>query len=119
MKKRKPLRSVFLIAAEKQHQAMVALQNYPHLIYYEDTSKYACDNINFALPGISMREEREMFKKYFQPKNMMLGQLAWWPLLNSPKWDFHDEDYSQKQLEFWDHESRILALLLCAEMLRR
>lgn len=103
-------RSVFLLAAEKQFYAMrLAPQT------AEACSDYACDNIGYAVGKIDMGKEeyvkespeKDFFREKFKPElrpDILNGFFAWWPLLPDGG---------------WDHESRILALLLCAEMLRR
>jgi hypothetical protein len=98
-RKSRPLRSVFLVAAEKQYRSKIEDG------CSWDHTAYSCDNINYAANEIGKpwhhNEETAMYRKYFEPREY---HFAWWPELRNGK---------------WDHESRILALLLCAEMLRR
>jgi hypothetical protein len=100
MKPRKPLHSVFLRAAELQLANKEGADN-------RSTSCYSCDNIGHALIEAKLDNrfcgtvEHEFFAAWFRPGHLCCG---WWPSLAD---DSHD------------HESRILALLLCAEMLKR
>lgn len=99
----KPKRSVFLIAAERQFAAK------EKAAFYEGITKYSCDNISFDPVRRNYgynRIEMKMYAKFFEPEEYEDGisDYAWWPKLKNGA---------------WDHESRILALLLCAEMLRR
>lgn len=95
-----PRASVFRLAAVLQHQRMLSCYM---------GSQYSCDNIMTAAETINVRrapaDEREYYQHHFKPrKNEECGDLfAWWPKL----------PFGQ-----WDHESRILALLLSAEMIR-
>lgn len=106
--KMRPLRSVFLRAAEYQHDRMDAYINGTFSPY----SRFACDNINWASKQIRelalceyCTTEVEYFRRRFYMGPYGCSQLgAWWDLRNDGAWDY---------------ESRILALLLCAEMLRR
>jgi len=97
----KPLRSVFLRAAKLQFKSM---DEYKRLGYSHE-SRFACDNIS-DVAGHWSDAESNMFYSYFGTNKRTYGTLglAWWP---------------RKKNKEWDHESRILALLLCAEMLRR
>ena len=101
MKSKKPSRAVFLLAAEYQFDNYANGDN-------SFSSKFSCDNLNEAVVEITDgfwadSAEIEMYKNLFE-QTYDEYDLAWWlPLPNGN----------------WDHESRILALLLCAEMLRR
>ncbi len=70
---------------------------------YGDYSRFSCDNIweacNNEKHGSS--EYKETYATYFQPEEAE-ASLAWWQ---------RNPDGT------WDHESRILALLLMAEIL--
>lgn len=110
--KTRPRRSVFLLAAELQHTKMTqSLQpfnifdiqwNEGYLAY---VSSYSCDNLAEAARRIRGERdcpEHRLYQRYFMP-NVRRESMAWWPLKKGK----------------WDHESRILALLFAAEMLRR
>lgn len=101
--KPKPSRAVFLLAAEIQLANMQGADS-------NDTSHYACDNIGHARIKMGMGHhfcgtiDHEFFADRFKPEKREGGWFGWW----------EDLPYGRH-----DHESRILALLLCAEMLRR
>lgn len=113
----KPLRSIFLLAAELQHHSMTVEKPERNAglgkNFGKDYSYYACDNIataaaqvtNYPAPFRNFTKEQKYFEKYFKPKDFEYNGMAWWSEV--------DENGQ------WDHESRILALLLCAETLRR
>lgn len=110
--KTRPRRSVFLLAAELQFDMMELNWSCESVTWDSKNgvsiSQYSCDNINEAsclIKGVyGLGEiERSYYAKRFRPVDQK-WQIAWWPRLKKDK---------------WDHESRILALLLCAEMLRR
>lgn len=108
MRRPHPLRSVFLLAAELQHAKMEDnadnICSYWNPGYLLCASDYSCDNVSEAaktIRGTYDGIDREYYTRYFKPE--LNYYMAWWPLKNGK----------------WDHESRILALLLCAEMLRR
>jgi len=90
-------------------QLYVDLFNLWELTNTEKISHFACINIRHALSEagieqvIHLEEYEEYFARYFKPDKIE-ETSAWWPKLAN------DER---------DYESRILALLLCAEMLRR
>lgn len=98
-KRTKPLRSVFLDAAQRQFDSYRRYRG-------NSNSEYSCHNITYARLSLSLKRysvsELMMYQKYFEPKGK--EYQGWWPLLKNGK---------------WDNESRILALLLCAEILRR
>ena len=94
--RKNPLRSVFLLAAEKQ------------LLRPLQSSMFACNNLSYAYRELILHNsgwsfeptaEHKMFRKYFLTEGRSGPGGAWWG----------DSD----------QEARILALLLCAEMLRR
>lgn len=102
----RPLRSVFLLAAELQFRAM----SEPYF-EYTDPSAYSCDNIataSIGKHGIRFWQkhtpETNFYQRYFKPNHITWQNAEWWKCLRNGK---------------WDHESRILALLLAAELLRR
>lgn len=120
MKKKRPLRSVFLLAAEKQFFASVDLSSQINDDYVYKTSPFSCTNIKFAQRALNIhdreaRGETEFYEKYFadwQPSCMdpsvLVHSFVWWPRLEG-----------QSAMGDHDHESRIYALLFAAEMLRR
>lgn len=102
----RPLRSVFLLAAELQHGEDTIWIN--NTSCYSST--YACNNVKIShryIRGYDVENSVDIkyfqnsvdikyFQKYFKPVN---SGSVWW----------QDNE----------NEARILALLLCAEMLRR
>lgn len=100
MKTRKPSPAIFLRAAELQFANMKEV--------HDNASQYACDNIGYALieaeldTKFNCTVEHDFFAAQFKLEAHLFD--GWWPPL---------ADGSH------DHESRILALLLCAEMLKR
>ncbi len=100
-----PHRSIFLLAAEKQLNAQKRefLSNRPSLLNAE--SVFSCINILHAADELGRRDSLgtvKFYRRYFKPKEF--PDASWWPL---------DENNN------WDYDSRIFALLLAAEMLRR
>jgi hypothetical protein len=113
-----PRRSVFLLAAKLQFIASVEKPSDAN-----NYSNYACDNLAEAahtlnLPPYGETPECLMFETYFKPENLPKYQLYWWP---PKRWYKSRRPRTTRDIYpcQWDHESRILALLLCAEMLRR
>lgn len=101
--------SAFLRAAELQHRSMT--DDHPDFRFEKGRncgdgfSYYACDNIGYAVGDGCYEKntpEQRFFKEYFEQDDTII--FCWWPELENGN---------------WDHESRILALLLCAEMLRQ
>lgn len=103
-----PLRSIFLVAAERQFENMEGE-------YAFEVSGFACDNIcsaaiahgDFPFSNDYPPEHNFFYQLYHKDALEAADgilDLAWWPCLDGGG---------------WDHESRILALLLCAEMLKR
>jgi len=100
-------RDIFLLAAEKQ---------FLHSIdgSCNVSSMWSCINIGRAKRELYMDEnlgsieEKEMYAEVFKPD---YAGVDWWSerIVNKgpDRWDL-----------YWDYESRILALLLMAEMLR-
>lgn len=98
---KRALRSIFLQAAELQHPDS------------EHGSVFSCWNLQKAWMGhhnktwanniqeYHQSKEYQMYWKYMHPGTDV---SIWWPRTRKSEWDF---------------ESRMLALLLCAEMLRR
>ncbi len=94
----KPSASVFALAAQFQFES-----GEPFAIQH-GASKYSCDNVNKGAETLGRKwggRDLEFYQKMFEPEEY---SFAWWPLLDNGE---------------WDHESRILALLLAAEMLRK
>lgn len=111
MKKRSLSRRAFLLAAEYQFLKMEDEKLNNDDSFYSKTcefSRYSCDNLGSALISLGLDDryistpEHDFYQSKIMPDNQ--GAFGWWPYQNDGK---------------WDHESRILALLLCAEMLRR
>ena len=72
---------------------------------FADASRYSCDNIHVASGRGYLNDvdtEIDFYAKMLGPEGAE-DMFAWWPELPGGK---------------WDHESRILALLLAAEMIR-
>lgn len=109
MRKQRASRSIFLTAAKTLHESMLIDTNprdYQMKSLFDNYSGYSCDHINFALDkngrARNNSAEIEMYSTLFKPEDFY--GLAWWPALKNGNWDW---------------ESRLLALLLCAEMLKR
>ena len=101
MKTRKPSARIFRYAAKLTFLASVNPRD-------SDYSPYACDNLQIAFDlqdRVSDEDiEPDMFAAFFRPKHFYGAMsMAWWPPLKNNEWDY---------------ESRVLALLLCAEMCR-
>lgn len=110
--KNKPLRSIFLRAAENLFVIHTGTMKRPSdaAIYVEEWgwfySRYCCDHLG-ALRGANHKAstpELTMFRNIFEKEDECRDGFGWWSDLPNGKMDM---------------ESRILALLLCAEMLRR
>ncbi len=98
MKAPKPRREIFLLAAESLdadrtgdcYACIVVKQAHSNLINGSYVQSYDCP-------------EMEMLRDLFMPEGLC-DSMPWWPQLG--EWPDHTHDY----------ESRVLALLLCAEM---
>jgi hypothetical protein len=117
-KTQKPLRSIYLFAAELVHASMIEtpqgkLDNYD--------CKFSCVALTRAYDAARETDrndrkhinkntlEYKMFKRFFFGYKSGCGEYGTW-------WDFKDLPNNGW---CYDYESRILALLLCAEMMRR
>lgn len=110
MKKSKPKISAFTTAAKRIFQSMefyrdvVSKDDCTDFSHPQYASPYCCDN----LPRTTEDSELDFFARNFETE--AADSWAWWPTL--------DGEPVTRNRSNWDFESRILALLLCAEMLR-
>ena len=103
--KNRPRRAVFLLAAEMVFNASIFSPE-PKYGSVRWENAYSCNCLSQACGTIRWDKYQPEVKMYFRlmkPDEYVTGS-TWWPPLPDGSWDY---------------ESRILALLLCAEMLRR
>lgn len=115
MKNNTPNPLVFLGAAKRLH-ANSKLRSRHEMTLVSRTSPFACDCIACEQAGedypnyIESRESSEgkFFSEYFEPDNAEKdrGGFGWWKVGDGVNYDGHD------------YESRLIALLLCYEMIR-
>lgn len=105
----KPNHKVFTLAAQMLTQARESAENSEHSFY----SRFACDCIYDARVELfgpndyyETTPEQQFFEENFKPQSPY-DAFGWWKTGN------YDNNFKGH-----DWESRILALLLCAEMLK-
>jgi len=99
----RPLRSIFLLAAEMQADHALGLSDFSCI----NISDACCQKLwNIPPEDITkqIKIQDRFYRKFFYVPGEAHSEGMWWPHLGRGE---------------WDHESRILALLLAAEMLRR